>query len=251
MMNTVLFRFYQELNDFLPPEKRKQSFQFRFTGNPAVKDSIESLGVPHTEVDLILVNGRSVDFYYQLQDGDRIAVYPVFESIDIREITRLRPYPLRETKFILDVHLGALARMLRMLGFDSKYENSYKDPQIVDIALAEGRIILTRDRGLLKRRRVTHGYCVRSDDPDSQVQEIVKRFDLYASIQPLARCIACNGLIYPVSKDEVKDRLKPKTKEFYRHFYRCSGCGKIYWKGSHFRNILDKIAGITNNRCNI
>ncbi len=245
MTHSVTFRFYQELNDFLPPEKKKKAFQYSFSGNPAVKDSIEALGVPHTEVDLILVNGRSVDFYYQLQEGDRVAVYPVFESIDIKKITRLRPKPLRETKFILDVHLGSLARTLRMLGFDSKYRNSYEDPEIVRIALAEGRIILTRDRGLLKRRQVTHGYCVRSDDPDAQAREILQRFDLYDSIEPLARCISCNGRINSIGKDEVEDRLELKTKKFYETFYRCSGCGKVYWKGSHFSSILDKISAIS------
>ena len=144
------FRFYEELNDFLPENKRKIEYSYAFYGTPAVKDAIEAEGVPHTEVDLILVNGKSVGFDYLLQHSDRVSVYPVFETLDISPVIRLREKPLRESKFILDVHLGKLTKLLRRLGFDSNYRNDYSDPEIVNISLKEKRIILTRDRGILK-----------------------------------------------------------------------------------------------------
>ena len=173
------FRFYEELNDFLPPENHKQSIAYRFGGQPAIKDPIEVLGVPHSEVDLILVNGESMGFDYKLQDGDRVAVYPVFESFDISPLQRLRPKPLRNTAFMVDANLGKLARRLRMLGFDAAYDNQLDDGEIVDIAAREKRIVLTRDRKLLFRKAVTHGYWIRSDDVDTQLKEVLQRLDLY------------------------------------------------------------------------
>ena len=101
------FRFYEELNDFLPPEKRKRSFAYMFEGTPSIKDAIEAVGVPHTEIDIILVDGRSVGFDHRLRGGERVAVYPMFEAIDVSPLVRLRPQPLRITRFVVDVHLGA------------------------------------------------------------------------------------------------------------------------------------------------
>src|SRR5262249_31383318 len=156
-MNRACFRFYAELNDFLPPGRRGVTFTYSFEGSPSIKDLIEALGVPHTEVDLILVNGESVDFAYRVREGDRISVYPVFESLDITPLLRVRPRPLRETRFVLDTHLGRLAAYLRLLGFDTLYRNDAGDDELARISSGEGRILLTRDRGLLKRSQVTHG----------------------------------------------------------------------------------------------
>ena len=234
MEHTATFRFYEELNDFLPEHRKKSSFSFGFTGHPSVKDSIESLGVPHTEVDLILVNGESVSFSYRLEAEDTISVFPVFESFDISGIARLRERPLRDPRFILDVHLGKLARFLRMLGFDSLYRNDYDDPEIAEIAGREGRIVLTRDRGLLKRKIITRGYCVRSRNAAEQVKETVKRFQLRDMVDLFRRCISCNGVIEPADKADVLDLLPPRTREYYDRFYRCRACGKIYWQGSHY-----------------
>ena len=230
------FRYYEELNDFLSPQRRKCPFVYRFRGTPAIKDAIQAMGVPHTEVDLILVNSRSVDFCYRLQTGDRVSVYPVFESLELGEVHRLRPRPLREPKFICDVHLGRLARRLRLLGFDVAYRNDADDPRIVDAALAEKRIILTRDRGMLKLKRVTHGYLIRSTDVHQQVLEVLRRFDLASRIEPFARCTHCNGLIVPVEKAAVQDEI-PAASRHYRAFFRCQGCGRIYWQGSHFSRL--------------
>lgn len=234
--NTI--RFYEELNDFLPKEKRKVRFEHEFFGQESVKDLIEALGVPHTEVDMILVNGSSVNFDYILQDKDDISVYPVFESFDIKNVQHLRPEPLREPKFVLDVHLGKLARYLRMMGFDVYYTNDLSDEKIVEISLKERRTILTRDVGLLKRGKVTHGYFVRSNLVEKQVEEIVKRFQLENMINEFSRCIDCNSVLEPVEKQKVIDKIPPKVRKYYNEFFICPNCSKIYWKGSHVDDML-------------
>ena len=227
------FRFYAELKDFLRPSQAHGAFQYRYHGTPAVKDAIEALGVPHTEVDLILVNGESVGFGHRLRPGDRVAVYPVFEALDIAGLTHLRQQPLREPRFICDVHLGKLARRLRLLGFDTTYNNSATDPEIVATALAEYRIIVTRDHGILKQRVVTHGYLVRSNLVTEQVVELLDRFDLRGRIKPLSRCARCNGMIEAVAKPEVEHELPSRTRRHYESFNRCQHCGAIYWRGAH------------------
>jgi uncharacterized protein len=241
------FRFYEELNDFLPGIKKKKTFTYSFRGKPAIKDVIEALGVPHTEVDLILVNGKSVAFSYQLQPADQVSVYPVFESLDITPLIRLRPAPLRKQriKFILDVHLGKLAHLLRMLGFDSLYHNDYDDDEIRELALKEKRIILTRDQNLLKAKSVTHGYWLRSTEPLQQAIEIVRRFDLKTCIKPFVRCLDCNGRIKKINKTGLKPPLPAAAVlNYYREFFQCAACKKIYWQGSHFLKMKEKISAI-------
>lgn len=235
------FRFYEELNDFLGPEFHKRDIEYRFDGRPAIKDPVEVLGVPHSEIDLILVNNESVGFDYQLQHRDRVAVYPVFESLDISPLQHLRALPLRVTRFMVDVNLGKLARLLRMLGFDTAYGNRLDDGEIVEQAVREKRIILTRDRRLLFRKAVTHGFWVRSDDPETQLREIMRRLDLAAQIKPLQRCLQCNGIIESVDRAQVWSSLEPLTRRYYSDFYRCSSCLKIYWEGSHVEHMSDAI----------
>ncbi len=235
------FRFYEELNDFLPLHRRKKTVHHAFNGHPGIKDSIEALGVPHTEVDLIVVNDESVGFGYPLQDGDRVAVYPVFESMDITPIVKLRDVPLRKTAFILDVHLGKLARILRMLGFDVLYRTDYDDPEIIRIALAEHRIILTRDRRMLYNKCITHGHWLHSTNAEEQAREVLNRFDLHNQIRRFLRCPACNGLLQAVEKEAILEYLEPLTRKYYTEFYQCPDCGKIYWKGTHYDRIVDKL----------
>ncbi|MEA3408268.1 MAG: Mut7-C RNAse domain-containing protein [Chloroflexota bacterium] len=236
-LSQAFFRFYAELNDFLPPEKRGCTFPYTFLVSGSVKDMIQALGIPHTEVELILVDGRSVDFDYQVQDGDRISVYPVFESFDVAPLVRVRPEPLRETRFVLDTHLGKLATYLRLFGFDSLYRNDYEDAELARISDEEGRILLTKDHHLLKRNRVQHGYYVRAIDAREQLIEVLTRFHLFRSAKPFTRCLRCNGLLQPVPKEDVCDRLPPRTKQYYDEFRRCETCGRIYWKGSHYRRM--------------
>jgi len=227
------FRFYAELNDFLKPQDRFHLISLQFKGRQTVKHLVESLGVPHPEIDLILANGQTVGFDYLVADGDRVAAYPVFESMDITSTNRLRPTPLRVTRFILDGHLGRLAAYLRMLGFDTSYHNDCADVDLAATSFEEGRILLTRDRGLLKRKQVTRGYCLRSKDPYQQLREIVGRFDLLGNISPFTRCMACNGLLKTVAKADILHLLEPRTRRYFDIFKQCGQCRKVYWKGSH------------------
>jgi len=236
-MPQAIFRFYAELNDFLPPDVRRGSFPVTFNGHESVKHILETLGVPHTEVDLILVNGESVGFNRQIAEGDRVSIFPVFESLDISRLTEVRPEPLRELKFVLDNHLGKLAGYLRLLGFDTRYQNDYQDPRLAEISQEEDRILLTRDRGLLKRKVVTHGYCVRADNPQDQIIEILRRFDLAQLVQPYTRCARCNGYLRSAEKKDVIHHLEPLTKKYYDEFMQCENCGQVYWRGSHFEDL--------------
>ena len=236
-MRQAHFRFYAELNDFLPPERRLAPFPHNFIDAASVKDMIESLGVPHTEVELILVNGEPVDFSYIVQDADRVSVYPVFESFDITPLLRVRPRPLRESRFVLDAHLGRLAGYLRMVGFDTLYRNDYQDEELALISRDEHRILLTRDRGLLKRSAVTHGYYVRETQVRLQLVEVLRRFDLWRSMAPFERCLRCNALLQPASPEQIAERLPPQTGQLYGEFQACPRCGRIYWKGGHYRRM--------------
>lgn len=246
-MLTVFCRFYEELNDFLPRDKRKTRFRRTLRHRDSVKDVIESLGIPHTEVDLILVNGKSVDFDYLVHDSDDISVYPVFESIDISPVTRLAARPLRQPKFVLDVHLGKLARHLRLMGLDAVYRKDLAPREIISLMIKEKRIILTRSRGLLKHKTVSHGCLVRSENPETQAVEIVHRFDLLKQLRIFTRCMECNHPLETVAKEKILDSLPPKTLEYFDEFQTCPDCKRIYWKGSHYKNMLRSVEKIQKN----
>ena len=248
------FRFYEELNDFLPPERRGSSFAYSVAGTRSAKDAIEAIGVPHTEVDLILVDGLSVGFERVLRGGERVAVYPVFERLDIAPLQHLRPRPLRAPRFVLDTHLGKLARHLRLAGFDCLYRNDYRDSELVTASLAEHRIILTRDKGLLKQRLVTHGYFVRETASELQLREVVRALQLQAGLRPFTRCRECNAELRDAPKAEVLARLPEKVRGAYDRFQLCPGCGRIYWEGTHYarlRRLLDLAAppGAASSGC--
>ncbi len=236
------FRFYARLGDFLPYARRGVAFPHDFEARTTIKDMVESLGVPHTEVDLILVNGQSVGFEAIVQDGDRVSVYPAFTALDISGLTRVRPAPPDAYRFVLDVHLGKLATYLRLLGFDSLFPEDYDDANLARIAEEEGRIMLTRDRGLLKRSVVTYGYHPRSTDPRQQLIEVLRRYDLFDRIRPFHRCLRCNGLLVDVDKAAVADRLSPRTRDHYDAFRQCRSCGQVYWQGSHYERLRAFIA---------
>jgi uncharacterized protein with PIN domain len=231
------FRFYAELNDFLPAELRQREFPCQFQGRQSVKHLIESLGVPHTEVDLVLINGDSCGFSRLVQDGDRVSVYPMFEALDVAPVSQVRSKPLRQTRFVADAHLGRLAAYLRMLGFDTLYRNSFGDAELVAVAAGERRILLTRDRDLLKHKSVTHGYFVRETAPRLQLLEVLRRFDLRRSLAPFSRCISCNGLLVTVDGPRADEQVPARSLRHARRFLRCEGCGKLYWDGSHFRRM--------------
>jgi len=241
-MARALFRFYAELNDFLPPARRGISFTHAFDGRPSLKDVVESLGVPHTEVDLLLVDGVSVEFSCPLFDGARVSVYPVFESFDIAPLTRVRPEPLRELRFVLDGHLARLARYLRMAGFDASWRREAQDDELARASVDEGRVLLTRDRGLLKRRLVSRGYWVREVRADRQLTEVVARFDLARSLRPFTRCLACNERLAGAESLEVAERVPPRVRERETAFRRCPSCRRLYWAGSHHRRMEQILA---------
>ena len=246
-MFQIFLRFYEELNDFLPTKWKKTEFAHTISGSRgscSVKTVIESLGVPHTEIDLILVNHESVDFSYCVQPHDRISVYPVFEAFDIQAVTHLRPKPLRETRFVLDAHLGKLAVYLRFAGFDTLYQSDYDDERLAQISSQEHRILLTRDRDLLKRRCLTHGYYVRTTSPRQQLTEIFHRFHLSVSLPISPRCTRCNTLPKPIDKEAIRDRVPSPVHHDFDTFWYCPTCDAIYWKGSHYQRMLKFLQSI-------
>ena len=244
-LSTATYRFYAELNDFLPTARRGVAFEHAFSGRPSVKDAIESFGVPHAEVDLVLIDGRSVDFTAPVCDGARVSVYPMFEAIDIASMARVRPTPLRRTRFVLDVHLGRLAAYLRMAGFDVCWRNDRGDEELARISCTERRILLTRDRDLLKRSEVSHGYWMRESRPSRQLAEVLRRFDLLRSMAPFTRCLRCNDLLRAADPVEVAATVPPKVREWHHDFQDCPSCHRIYWRGTHHQRMAGLLARST------
>jgi uncharacterized protein len=238
---TATFRFYEELNDFLAPERRGRAFECRCARAATTKHMIEALGVPHTEVELVLVNGESAGFDRVLDDGDRVSVYPKFEALDITPLLRVRDRVLRETRFVADAHLGGLARLLRLTGFDTLYDNGFRDDEIERLAREQGRIVLTRDRDLLKRRGVTHGCYVRALRSQDQLREVFDRLDLARSARPFTRCLSCNAHLRPIDKALVEAQLPPAVRAQYRSFAACEGCGRVFWEGTHWRRMREMV----------
>lgn len=234
----VEIRFYAELNDHLAAEAQYQTLRKAFVVPGSVKDLIESCGVPHTEVELVLANGASVDLSYLVRAGDRLAVYPMFESLDITPELRVRTTVLRDLQFVLDVHLGKLAAYLRMLGFDTLYQNRCEDAELVRISAGEQRILLTRDRGLLKHSAVSRGYWLRETDSRRQLAEVIGRFDLARQARPFTRCMACNALLRDAVKDAVGGRVPVRVMETQHRFRDCGSCGRVYWRGTHYRRMM-------------
>lgn len=237
MGTLVTIRCYAELNDFLPPERRQRAFIVATEAGRSAKDLLESVGVPHTEVDLLLRNGESATFDAAVGDGDRLAVYPVFEAFDIAPATRVRPEPLRETRFVLDGHLGRLAALLRLAGFDTAYRRDAADDELASVSRDERRILLTRDQALLKRRAVTHGCYVRAVAPRLQLLEVVRRFQLARAARPFTRCTRCNEVLTVAATEEVADRVPPRSLACFTRFLSCPGCGRVYWQGSHYQHL--------------
>ncbi len=242
---TVEMRFYEELNDFLPAERRKQSFVVDIGEPRSVKDLIEAQQVPHTEVDLILVDGHSVGFDHLVRGGERVAVYPTFESLDVRRVSRLGRPPLRHLRFLADVHLGTLARRLRLLGFDCLYEPPWDDAVLAERSAREQRVLLTRDRRLLMRAVVSHGVYLHSDQPEEQLRELVRRLDLAQDIRPMSRCCECNGVVQRVEPETVRHLIPPRTWAYTQVYYRCESCGKLFWKGTHWPRLERIVRSIT------
>jgi len=240
-VSTVILRFYAELNDFLPPERRQRDFALGFRAPAPVRHLIELCGVPHTEVELIIRGDESIDLETAIADGERVAVYPVFEAFDIRPVLRLLPGPKRILRFLADAHLGALARRLRMLGFDTRWHNDLGDAALVELGQREHRILLTSDRRLLMRRAVTHGCLIKQASPHAQLAYLVGRLQLCAEIVPFSRCLACNGDLVAIDREAVHALVPPRVWASYRHYWRCLGCERVYWQGTHWAAMCRQI----------
>lgn len=226
------FVFDEALLFFLPPGQRAAPLTLTHRERQSLKHLIESLGVPHTEVGEVRVNGRPARLEEIAGDADQVEVRPA------------APGCLIEPRFLLDSHLGRLAAYLRMCGFDCLYANDYADAHLAEILAADERILLSRDRRLLMRKIVRHGYCLRSLDPQEQLREVIRRFDLADRIVPFRRCLRCNALLEPVEKAAVLERLEPKTKLYFDEFALCRACDRVYWKGSHWERMQTLIASL-------
>ncbi|NML15896.1 Mut7-C RNAse domain-containing protein [Azohydromonas caseinilytica] len=231
------FRFYAELGDFLPPGRRGRAFEHAVAPHENAKHAIEALGVPHTEVALLLVNGRPAPLESFLQPGDRVAVLPA--------LRRLAPeVPAGGRRFIADAHLGRLARYLRFAGLDTLWHNAWDDAELVALAADEDRIVLTRDRALLMHRHVHAGGWLRDDDPLAQLADVARRWSLPLHEPGPSRCLECNAVPVPVPKAEVAERLLPNTRASFEQFWRCPGCQRIFWRGSHWRRMHEAVRGV-------
>jgi uncharacterized protein len=244
---TAHFRFYAELNNFLAPWHRQRTFSHPCSRDATVKHMIEALGVPHTEVEIICIDGVAADFSHRLQDGERVSVYPAFSSVDVAPPLRLRPDPPVPGRFIADAHLGQLAKSLRMLGFDVLYRNDYSDAEVARIAAREDRIVLTRDRDLLIRKEIVLGCYLHALDIEGQMAEVIVRFRLAPHVRAFSRCLTCNGELRAVAKQDVAHRVPQHSRQFYEHFFECAACSHVYWEGSHVARMRERVEHMLRN----
>jgi len=247
-MYTATFTIYDDLKFFLPRKHKNKPITHQWDWKSSIKDMIESLGVPHPEIDLLLVNGTSVNFDYIMRDGDDVHAYPMpyYQTHPNPDKVRLIPAIKGRPRFILDTHLGRLASYLRMMGFDTLYRNDYPDDELAEVSNAEERILLTRDVGLLKRSLVLHGYYVRNTNPRKRLHEITARYDLADKVEPFKFCLRCNGTLHQVDKADIADQLEHNTASYYEEFHQCDSCQQIFWKGSHYermQTLLDEVLG--------
>lgn len=234
---TVCVRFYGELNRHLPPGQRQRHLARAIGAGHCVGELLGALRVAADAVDLVLVNGQSVDFDRPLRDGDRLSVYPAFQSLDIGPVARLPGRPLRAVRFVADVHLGRLAYYLRLLGFDARYDANAADAELLAVSRDDRRILLSRDRALLDHPALWRGYRVRETAPRRQIGEVLARFDLCRLAAPLTRCLCCNTPLRVLAPAQAAPRLPDDIGYRYDAFWECPGCGRTYWQGSHYRNL--------------
>ena len=239
-------RCYDSLNDFLKSKNRGKDFEVRFNISPSAKDLIESAGVPHTEVAAVTINGCRSTLQYNVRSGDRIDVYPRSGEASGREDPDGKTLPHR---FVADIHLGKLVRLLRLTGVDTAYSKTPNDKQIVECAVREQRGVLTRDIELLKHGELDFGfgYWLRSTDPDSQILEVIDYFELHDHLAPFTRCLSCNGNLKSVSLQNVSHRVPENVRAWCTEYVQCNRCNKVYWKGSHYDKLQKKVGKIFEN----
>lgn len=240
LSENIKLDFSPKLDFFLVEKFKGKSIELPFRENQTYKHIIESLGIPHTEIGQITIKNQVIDINSISRRGDHVKILSVLDGE--RSGNRIIG-----PRFILDNHLGKLSRYLRMLGFDCLYDNQCEDKILALRSHEENRILLTRDRRLLMRSIVESGYCIRSFEPVYQLQEVVGRFELRQQIQLFGRCPICNSEIVEIPKDMIVDRLEPLTRKYFSEFKICKACGKIYWKGSHIKKILEILEPILSN----
>jgi uncharacterized protein with PIN domain len=238
----VRLRFHGDLNVFLGSKAGDAVIERRLAEKTAIKDVIESCGVPHPEVDLILVDDQMVGFDLALARDARVEVFPV-ESRGTERTGKLLQN-IGVVRFVADGHLGRLTRNLRLLGFDVAYGQNADDRELLEVMVRENRALLTRDRRLLMHAIVQHGYWPRSQNADEQTIEVVRRFDLSELIAPFTRCLRCNAPLEAAAKADIIGKLEPLTKIYYDRFRRCPDCKQIYWSGSHFPKLQRRVEEI-------
>lgn len=240
------FHFHGEINYFLPKKRRDIPFQHPIHHKASIKDWIESLNPPHTEVGLIVVNGESVNFDFIIESEMQIDVYTDFDALMLPNKSRLHPPYQGKPRFVLDTHLGRLASYLRMMGFDTLYRNDYPDDELAFVSNSENRILLTRDIGLLKRSLVIYGYYMRETNPKKRILEVSRKYNLPEQITPFQYCMSCNGAIQSVAKADILSKITLQTARYYDQFYQCQTCQKIYWRGSHYQKMQAFIEKVVN-----
>jgi len=238
----ISVRWYGELNDTLPAEQQYVPSHHRVESGVTAGEFVSQCGIPFESIDLVLVNGVSVDSHYQLKNDDHVSFFPVFESFDISSVSKVREKPLRQPKFVLDVHLGKLAYHLRMLGFDTLYANNYTDDVLCRISLQEHRTLLSKDTSLIETGSLTHAYLVKNKNPRLQLIEVLDRFQLFSLTAPFTRCIECNSVLQTIEKESILSRIPEKVQEWFNEYLWCRTCDRIYWKGSHYQKMQEFIS---------
>ncbi len=223
--------------------------EYRLERRASIKDIVESLGIPHTEIGTIQVGNRTTDFAFLPGPGQRIRVSEITPPFDVTRPSLLRPAPLETIRFVVDVNVGRLAALLRLTGFDVAYGNSLDDSHIAKLAHCENRVVLTKNRALLKRSKIVFGRLVRAMQPENQLIETLQFFGLTGPHNLFSRCLLCNRELKPVAKADILHRLEPKTKKYFNTFKTCPDCNRIYWRGSHCDTMaaMLKTAGLSEN----
>ncbi|MEN8199960.1 MAG: Mut7-C RNAse domain-containing protein [Thermodesulfobacteriota bacterium] len=239
---SLTLTFDETLRLLLPRAKRDlRRVDYPLTRRASIKDIVESVNIPHTEVGTISSNNREITFDQIPRPGERYRINSVPPGTDVTRPTLLRPLPLSEVSFLVDINVGRLAHLLRMAGFDTLYSPELVEAELAELALTEKRIVLSRNRDLLQRRYIHWGRLIRSQQPEEQLREVITLYGIAKSIVPFSRCMQCNTVLVPVEKSAVLHLLEPLTRKYYRKFTRCSGCGRIYWPGSHHRKMEESI----------
>ena len=232
----------EELTTLLSRKNRgKKEIDYPLTRRASIKDIIEALHIPHTEISSISQNDTEISFSHIPEAGERLLFHSFYPGTDVTRPTLLRPDPLPTTSFIVDINVGKLAKLLRMSGIDTLYDPQLQEKDIARLAAADRRILLSRNRDLLRRKCILWGHLVRAEQPEKQLAEVMTLFGLHDAIQPFSRCLQCNALLQPVEKSAILHRLEPLTRIYYQKFHVCPGCEQIFWQGSHHKRMEELI----------